>query len=1249
MARSNITWWQLSDLHWPSSPEPERVQYISVLLDHLREVHADEGPPDFLIFTGDIAQSGQAEEYASVSKVLFAPLRELLPETTPFLFVPGNHDMDREEADLKAAHLVVGLDDPEAVDAFLGRPRLRDNFADPFRNYQEFVQGWAPAGTDDVYHWSYDVVVANKRCRILGLNSAWSGYYHASETKIDDDRGRLLLSISQIPRLDGDVDYALFAQHHPLDWLHQQICSSAMQRLRLEYQAGLFGHLHDPRELGILATPHSRLLRVPSMLLFGRPHGDYSAEFLRGYARGELLLEQDRCRIRYFKYDNVHSGRFREYTDVYPEADAPIDTLQPLRHRSSPAAAPQATGASFAALLPGIRHLQSLVPDLHHQGADVAHTLGVFQNLVELLDSQMPLTAYGDGGQVALAYVMAELTILQASTGSALPGGEATGSALIVSRLSALAAAADGVPDEDVAELCGLLDHLSLYEPGRIRRAGDLRSCPAADCFAFLWGLARLAQLLDNPGLMDADAMRAGRYRRNVLAVREREPSDGTLVFDLATTDRLCFHLTAEAQHTVRQYFVELENARRSWQVVRPPVHFELNTPHWRDRSVRSHELRVDARPITRLLMGSALYGDRPHVWLRELVQNAIDATEMRLAVHPEGYAPRIDVELENAHQLVIRDNGVGMTYQQVVSQLSVLGRSGWRDNAGTSGAAGVGSPTLFGRFGIGFASVFSAASAVEVRTRTADSRPVDGILVQFSTPDRPFYTDHTVCGAGTEIRVQLADSLTAAAFRNAVTDLFAYLPSYVHVSPDLRLPTSLTAFSPLEHKRKHLNGWAVLHRQGATHLGPYPADFQLEVIYDPRPHQRGDKTRGQNRRNGVRDRQPDSHELGRTSVTFCVDGIRVTEHTGLHPGSSEHSYRSDSQVHGALTGCHLTVDFRRDDAPVTASRNSLDGDEELHAEVVKLVQSTVADMLPELVEAGKAGCLNQSATRRAVYRTLCNTLIELEGYRPEPYNKWGDFHPSAELSRAAAEVYLKDCPVAVRSSGGKTAYLPLAEIDPARCSVATTAKLAQHSVFPAFARANNLAEWIVAIEGRELNLLEEAWPHDTPLRVVSEPSELIDDFQQILPEVREGRTWALLRSDYALSESQVFGEALVVPLPNRHGTVKRAVGVVRRRVATAPGERPRKLLNQRHPVLRSVEQLLSQAAEAGDEASASAIGDITAWLDLLCDQVLDEDRVTVRRERWKQLRGRLREMTGEDFSQTTADALYPSWSDYDG
>ncbi|MGW1714726.1 metallophosphoesterase [Streptomyces sp. NPDC002156] len=1251
MVRSNITWWQLSDLHWPSAPEAERRQYVSLLLDHLRDVREAEGTPDFVIFTGDIAQSGKAEEYASASEVLFAPLRELVEEGTPLLFVPGNHDMDREEAGIKAAHLVTELSDPNAVDTFLDRKRHRENFGDPFQNYQAFARQWGPEGTDDVYHWTHDIVVAGRRCRILGINSAWSGYYHAAESGTDDDRGRLLLSIAQVPRLGEEVDFALFAQHHPLDWLDQQISVPAMQRLRQEYQAGLFGHLHDPRELGRLLTSHSQLLRVPSMLLFGRPHGDDSAQFVRGYARGELMPEQNSCRIRYFKYDHVHSGRFREFTDVYPVGkDAPLESLQPLRHRSTAPAAPRPSGTPLASLLPVIRHLESLVPDLHRQGRDTTHTLEVFRRLVELIDSQSPLTDYGDSGHVALAYVMAELTISHGRAGTTLPGEEAESRMRVTRELGAMAGAAHGITEEDVAELSGLLEHLSLYDPGKIRGAGDLRRCPAADCFAFLWGVARLAQLLDNPGLLDADTMQSGRYCRNVLDVHERQPSDGTLVFDLATTDRLAFRLTAEAQHTVHLYFMELENVRRSWQVVRPPVRFELNTPHWRDRSLQSHELRVDPRPITRLLMGSALYGDRPHVWLRELIQNAVDATEMRAATHPDGYVPRIDVDLEDTHHLVIRDNGVGMTYQQVVSQLSVLGRSGWRDTVDESAETTADEPSLFGRFGIGFASVFSVASAVEVRTRTADSRPVDSIFVQFSTPDRPFYTDHTTCAPGTEIRITLSDSLTHTAFRDAMTDLFAYLPAQVHVSPDLQLPTSLAEFSPLDRKHKELNGWEVLRRTGTTHLGPYQAHFQLEVIHDPRAHQRdwnhlSDYHRGSDRR----DKRPNHSELGQTSVTFCVDGIRITEHAGLHPSDGHQKYQpGKSGEHGHLTGCHLTVDFGRDNAPVTASRNALDGAEELYKEVVSLAQTTVADMLAELVRAAQTNCINPAAKRRAAYRALCDTLIGSDPYRVASYSRWSGFHSSQELSRAAAEVYLKHSPAMVQSVGGRSVYVPLTDLNPVKCSVATTAKLAQHTVFPAFARANKVTEWIVALDGRELNLIREAWPHDTPLRVVDAPAQLMEDFQQILPEVREGHAWQLLRSDYALSEGQVFGDALVIPLPNRGGTVKRAEGVARRRAGAAPGERPRKMLNKQHPVMEAVERHLSLATPAGTGEATTVAAEVTDWLDRLCDQVLDEDRITVRRERWKQLRTKLQQMTGEDFSQMSCDALHLSWPDSD-
>ncbi|MCL8012343.1 metallophosphoesterase [Streptomyces sp. AS02] len=1234
MVRSSITWWQLSDLHWPVFPEPEREQFITVLLDHLSKAQADSGTPDFVIFTGDVAQSGKAEEYASVARVLFTPLREIVGEKTPLLFVPGNHDMDRDEAAMKASHLVTGLKDPGALDIFLKGARQRENFADPFRNYQEFVREWGPAGTDNVYSWSHDVVVEDRRCRVTGINSAWSGYYHVAESGIDSDRGRLLLSISQIPKLEEDIDYALFAQHHPFDWLHDQISDPAMQQLKSEYQIGLFGHVHSPRALGISQTPNHKLMRVPSMLLFGRPHRDDSAEFVRGYARGELLFDQNRCVIRYFKYDGVHSRQFREHTDVYHKPDQPpVAELQPLRHRSVPASVPPSSGGSFVTLVPRIRHLQSLIAELNDPDRDTAHTLEVFQKLVERIDFQMPLTSYGSRDQVALAYVMAELSIVHGRSGAIMPGAETTGGGPISAALQPLTETTCGVAEEDITDLCRLLDHVSLYEPGRIRRAGDLRRSPAADCFAFLWGLARLAQLLDNPGLMDADAMQAGMYRRNVLDVHERLPADGTLVFDLATRDRLCFHLTAEAQHTVRLYFVELENVRRSWQVMRPPVRFELNTPYWRDRSLRSNELRVDAQPITRLLMGSALYGDRPHVWLRELIQNAVDATQMRASTQSGDYQPRIDVELEDAHWLVIRDNGVGMTYQQVVSQLSVLGRSGWRDSADRTASPDGEGPTLFGRFGIGFASVFSVASSVEVRTRTVDCRPVDGILVQFSTPDRPFYTDNTVCPPGTEIRVQLTVSLTTTAFRDAMADLFAYLPPFVHLSPDLRLPTSLAAFSPLDRKREHLNGWTVQRHHDATHLGPYPVDFHLDVVHDPSPHQRNGDRSGP---------QPDTREVGRTSATFCVDGVRIMEHTGLNSPGEHLPYGSNGQQHGNLNGCHVTVDFRRDNAPVTASRNALEGDAELHEELMKLVQSTVAGMLPQLVQAAQSGCLNAAAQRRAAFQTLCDLL---DGDHSSHYYR-GRFHSSPVLSQAAAEVYRDHCPVAVRSAAGRMLHIPLDELDPTRCSVVTTTKLAQHALFPAFCRANDLTEWITALDGRELSLLQEAWPHEVSLRVVASSSQLMEDIQRILPEIRDGHVWQLLRADYALSESQVFGDALVVPLPTRPGTVRRADGVARRRAGAATGERPRKLLNQRHPLVEALERHLSRAAGAGQDELATATDQITSWLDLLCDQVLDEPRITVQRERWKQLVKRLRQITGDDFSQTAADALHPSWKD---
>ncbi|MFJ2632926.1 metallophosphoesterase [Streptomyces sp. NPDC087422] len=1224
VVRGGLTWWQLSDLHWPADPSMELQRYIDNLLRHLRESVATSGCPNFAVFTGDIAYSGQSKEYDSVGERLMAPLRELLGDEVPMLFVPGNHDMDRDEALIKQSRLVTDLADPAAVDAFLGNPRNRANFADPFRSYSDFVAQWGPAGTDDAYRWTHTFTAAGRKLTVLGLNSAWAGFYHATDAVTESDRGRLLLSIDQAPEPAEDADFTFFAQHHPFEWLNEDICDPAVQSLRRNYQVGLFGHVHSPRELGQLSSPHSTVLRIPSMLLFGRPHGDDSARYPRGYSVGAVEVATGECCVRYFKYDSVYSQSFKEFTDVYADDGKPPTAVLKPRRAGAESAARTGTGARFRFndALPEIARLRERVPELTDCDRDVRHGLDILQASVELVDRHDGLTPYLlDSPSFAFAYVLAELSVVRAH---AAGGVQAQADFRVASWLKddaarLLGAVPTGAPD--LEELLRVVDHVSVAEPSRIRTVGDLRRAPVAMAFAYLWGLARLAQLLDNPGLIDGTGT-VDQAGRNVLSVHEAPNGGDVLVFDLATTERRTFHLASEALHAVRRYFTELDDLWRKWQLIHPLLRFELDTPNWADRSVNHHEIRVDPRPVTEILMGRALYGDRQHVWLRELIQNALDATAMRAKSGEAGYTPAVHVERRSEHVVVIRDNGIGMTYQQVVNQLSVLGRSGWRSSAEAQQPADM--PAFFGRFGIGFASVFSAAAAVDVRTRTLGNRPVDGVLVQFTAPDRPFYTDFTTCDIGTEITVTLTEPIKASQFKAALQDLFAYLPGFLHASPAPGIPNSLTTFSAVRRHGSELGRWDVLTREGRAQVGAHEAGFKVELLHDPQPH------RG---RSGRDTKEPNFIAIGFTSLTFSADGVRISERKTLRPSKTSDLDRYRATEHDLnLSGLYLTIDFARDHAPVLASRNELGAPDELQDEIEQLLIKELVNLVPDLVRAAVASARRREDRRRAVVQALSDV------FRPnDRFSRNTTFHHIPELDRACTQAYLANCPVLVASADGTMRHLSLSEVDPRVCSVVVAKGLTETPVFPAFVRAEQIDQWLVAMDNREIILVNQAWPHDASLKTVDSASQLTENFQAVLPESRTGNLWRLLRSDYALSESTAFGPSLSLPLPQQRGarSVTRAQGIERRRAATSMNDRPRVFLNLAHPVIRALEASVSRS-----DREPSAERAVTAILDSLCEQVIDEDRITVRRSRWRMTQEELARLTGGDFTHLAVEDL---------
>jgi molecular chaperone HtpG len=146
------------------------------------------------------------------------------------------------------------------------------------------------------------------------------------------------------------------------------------------------------------------------------------------------------------------------------------------------------------------------------------------------------------------------------------------------------------------------------------------------------------------------------------------------------------------------------------------------------------HSFQVDLRGVVDLL-SHHLYAS-PRVYLRELLQNAVDAITARRAL--ESGAPayvRVDCQ---GDRLTISDTGIGLTEEQVHELLATIGRSGKRDEFGFA------RHEFLGQFGIGLLSCFLVADEIHVVTRCGDAPTVywtgysDGRYEIGRGPDRP-------------------------------------------------------------------------------------------------------------------------------------------------------------------------------------------------------------------------------------------------------------------------------------------------------------------------------------------------------------------------------------------------------------------------------------------------------------------------------------------------------------------------------
>jgi len=165
-----------------------------------------------------------------------------------------------------------------------------------------------------------------------------------------------------------------------------------------------------------------------------------------------------------------------------------------------------------------------------------------------------------------------------------------------------------------------------------------------------------------------------------------------------------------------------------------------------------TRQFKTEIQQLLNIIINS-LYSHKD-IFLRELISNASDAIDkLRFKSQTEPDILGDDAEFKiriiadnDKNTLEVSDNGIGMSYDEVLENIGTIAKSGTADFLKaleqSKTRENVLTPELIGQFGVGFYSSFIVAEKVELITRAAGS---DKAVRWESTGDGSFSIEETV------------------------------------------------------------------------------------------------------------------------------------------------------------------------------------------------------------------------------------------------------------------------------------------------------------------------------------------------------------------------------------------------------------------------------------------------------------------------------------------------------------------------
>jgi 3',5'-cyclic AMP phosphodiesterase CpdA len=316
---ATLNWLHLTDLHlgmkgsedlWPNVEED--------FFNDLRKLVKDERGPrvdplDLVVFTGDLVQSGGADQFDEIDVVLeklWGRFHEEMGFEPKLVVVPGNHDLTRPPES-------TGQNPNPALDTLTHLWHLShvyDAFWDPGsvqrelvnRAFTNYVDWWehTPIPKPEVYwkgelpgDFSATVEEEGIKLGIVGLNSTFL------QLTDGDREGELALSERQFnlacaghgPDWAAAHNVCLLLTHHPPEWLTEAARGKLVEIHKPpRFALHLFGHVHeaDLTDWGQGGTQPLRRLQGNSLFsLEWLSSGDTGRR--HGYSLGQLKVADD--------------------------------------------------------------------------------------------------------------------------------------------------------------------------------------------------------------------------------------------------------------------------------------------------------------------------------------------------------------------------------------------------------------------------------------------------------------------------------------------------------------------------------------------------------------------------------------------------------------------------------------------------------------------------------------------------------------------------------------------------------------------------------------------------------------------------------------------------------------------------------------------------------------------------------------------------------------------------------------------